>query len=164
MSHVHAFPMHTYLLFIVCDIIVAAWDFSDCLVLFPPLFLLTLVVFMASKRKSTPARNPLHSGAFSSSDPSPSNVRFYDEDAFKVISENFSRRGIHSERQVVLSDFADTDLPSVIHSRGWESLCGIPITYPLVLIQEFYSNMHEIDRSVPLFFTRVCGTRIPVTP
>ena len=24
--------------------------------------------------------------------------------------------------------------------------------------------MHEIDRSVPLFFTRVRGTRIPVTP
>ena len=24
--------------------------------------------------------------------------------------------------------------------------------------------MHEIDRSVPLFFTRVRGTRIPITP
>ena len=68
------------------------------------------------------------------------------------------------ERQVVLSNFADTDLPSVIHSRGWESLCDDPVTCPLVLIQEFYSNMHEIDRSVPLFFTRVRGTRIPVTP
>ena len=33
-----------------------------------------------------------------------------------------------------------------------------------MLIQEFYSNMHEIDRSVPLFFTRVRGARIPVTP
>ena len=31
MSHVHAFPIHTYLLFIICDIIVVAWDFSDCL-------------------------------------------------------------------------------------------------------------------------------------
>ena len=37
------------------------------------------------------------------------------------------------------------------------------ITCPLVLIQEFYSNMHEIDRSVPLFFTRVRGTRIIIT-
>ena len=33
-----------------------------------------------------------------------------------------------------------------------------------MLIQEFYSNMHEIDHSVPLFFTRVRGTRIPITP
>ena len=33
-----------------------------------------------------------------------------------------------------------------------------------MLIQEFYSNMHEIDRSVPLFFTRVRGTSIPITP
>ena len=118
---------------------------------------------MAPKRKSTPARNPLHSGASSSSNPSPSNVRFRDDDAFKAFLENFSRHGIHSECQVVLSDFADTVLPSVIHSRGWESLCDVPITCPLVLIQEFYSNMHGINRSVPLFFTRVRGMRSPIT-
>ena len=93
-----------------------------------------LVVSMAPKRKSTPARNPLRFGASSSTDPSPSTVRFHDNDAFKALSENFSRRGIHSERQVVLLNFADTDLPSVIHSRGWESLCDVPITYPLVLV------------------------------
>ena len=33
-----------------------------------------------------------------------------------------------------------------------------------MLIQEFYSNIHGIDRSVPLFFTRVRGTCIPITP
>ena len=33
-----------------------------------------------------------------------------------------------------------------------------------MLIQEFYSNMHGIDRSRPLFFTRVRGTHIPITP
>ena len=60
-------------------------------------------------------------------------------------------------------DFTDTDLPTIIHSREWESLCDIPVTYPLVLIQEFYSNMHGIDCSVPLFFTRIRGMRIPVT-
>ena len=121
-----------------------------------------LVVSMTPKHKSTPARNPLRSSAYSSINPSPSNVRFRDDDAFKAFSENFSRRGIHSECQVVLSDFADTNLPSVIHSRGWESLCDIPVTCPLVLIQEFYSNMHGIDRSVPPFFTRIRGTPIPV--
>ena len=68
------------------------------------------------------------------------------------------------ERQVILSDFADTDLPSIIHSKGWESLCDVPVTCPLVLIQEFYSNMHGIDRLVPLFFTRIRGTHIPITP
>ena len=122
-----------------------------------------LVVSMVPKRKSTQARNPLRSGASSSSDPSPSNVRFRDDDAFKAFLENFSRRGIHLERQVVLSDFADIDLPSVIHSKGWESLWDILVTCPLVLIQEFYSNMHGIDCSVPFFFTRVRGTHIPVT-
>ena len=99
-----------------------------------------------------------------SSDPTPSHIRFYDEDARQAFSENFSRRGIHLERQVILVDFADTDLPNVIHSRGWESLCDVLITCPLMLIQEFYSNMHGIDRSKPLFFTRVRGTHIPVTP
>ena len=79
-----------------------------------PLFLFTLVVSMSVKHKSTPARNPLCSGASSPSDPSPASVQFRDDNAFKAFSKNFSRRGIHSERQVVLSDFADTDLPSVI--------------------------------------------------
>ena len=110
---------------------------------------------MTPKCKSTPTRNPLHSGASSSSDPTLSHIQFCDDDAFKAFLENFSRRGIHSERQVILMNFANTDLPSVIHSRGWESLCDVLITYPLMLIQEFYFNMHGIDRSVPLFFTRV---------
>ena len=100
-----------------------------------PLFLFTLVVSMAPKRKSILARNPLHSGASSSSDPSPSNVQFHDDDdAFKAFSKNFSRQGIHSERQVVLSNFADTDLSFVIHNRGSESLCDVSVTCPLVLI------------------------------
>ena len=113
--------MHTYSLFNMLDIF-------DCLGLFwlsflsLPLFLFTLDVSMAPKRKSIPARNPLHSGASSSSDFASLSLRFHDDNAYKAFSENFSRRGIHVERQVVLSDFADIDLPSVIHSRGWESL------------------------------------------
>ena len=93
-----------------------------------------LVVSIAPKHKSTLAQNPLHSGTSSSFDPSPSHIRFRDDDAFKTFSKNFSRRGIHSERQIILSDFADIDLPSIIHSKEWESLCDIPVTCPLVLI------------------------------
>ena len=63
-----------------------------------------------------------------------------------------------------MADFADTDLPDVIHSRGWESLCDVPVTCPSVLIQEFYSNMHGIDSSVPLFHTHIRGMHIVVTP
>ena len=33
----------------------------------------------------------------------------------------------------------------------------------LSCLSRIYSNMHEIDRLVPLFFTRIRGTRIPVT-
>ena len=83
MLHVHAFPMHTYLIFNIFDIIDIA-DFSDCSSLFLPLFLFTLVVSMAPKRKSTLTRNPLRFGASSSSDCSPSNVWFRDDDAFKA--------------------------------------------------------------------------------
>ena len=73
---------------------------------------------MASKHKSTPARNPLRFGASSSSNPTLSHIRSRDDDAFKAFSENFSRQGIHSKRQVILSDFVDIDLPTVIHSQG----------------------------------------------
>ena len=103
------------------------------IVSFSPSLLFTLVVSMAPKPKSTLAQNPLCFDA-SSSNPTLSYIRFRDDDAFKAFSENFSRRDIHSERQVNLSDFANTDLPFVIHSRGWESLCDAPVTYPLVLI------------------------------
>ena len=94
----------------------------------------------------------------------PLSLRFRDDDAHKAFSENFSRRGVYSECQVILANFTNTDLPTVIHSREWESLCDVLVTCPLVLIQEFYFNMHGIDRSIPLFFTRVRGTRILVTP
>ena len=47
-------------------------------------------------------------GASTSSDPTPSSIRFRDENAWKAFLENFSRRGIQSKRQVILADFADT--------------------------------------------------------
>ena len=73
---------------------------------------------MAPKRKSSLPQNPLHSRASTSSDPTPSHIWFRDEDARKAFLENFSRQGIHSKRRVILADFANTDLPDVIHSRG----------------------------------------------
>ena len=60
-------------------------------------------------------------------------------------------------------DFADTELPTIIHNPGWESLCDVSVTCSTVLIQDFYSNMHGFDFSVPLFSTRVRGTRTVVT-
>ena len=131
---------------------------------FPSLFLVTLVVSMAPKCKSTPTRNPFHSGASNSSDHAPLSLRFRNDDAYKAFTENFSWWDIHSERWVILGHFADTDLPTVIHNREGESLCDEPVTCPFMLIQEFYSNMHGIDRSVPLFVTWVWGISIPITP
>jgi len=118
---------------------------------------------MAPKHKSAPSRNLLRSGASSSTDITPFSVQFRDEKAKSDFFENFSRRGIHFERQVILSNFSDTDLLTVIYSRGWGPLCDTPVTCPSLLIQEFYSNMHGFDYSVPYFITRVRGTRIVVT-
>ena len=92
---------------------------------------------MAPKRKSTPSQNSLCSGASTSSDPTPSYVRFRDDKAWKDFLANFSWQGIHLERQVILSNFSNTDLPIVIYSWGWGSLCDISITCPFMIIQEF---------------------------
>ena len=131
--------LYAYVLFFTyssyCELF---WDFSDCLFHSFPLFLFMLVVSMVPKRKSTPARNPLRFSVSSSSDYAPLSLRFHDDDAYKAFSENFSRQGIHLERRVILGHFVDTDLPTIIHSREWESLCDELVTCPLVLIQEFY--------------------------
>ena len=60
---------------------------------------------MALKRKSIPTRNPLHSSASTSSDHAPFSLRFCNDDAHKAFTKNFSRRGIHSERRVILGHF-----------------------------------------------------------
>ena len=44
---------------------------------------------MAPKRKSTPARNPLHSDASTSSDYAPFSLHFHNDDAHKAFIENF---------------------------------------------------------------------------
>ena len=78
-----------------------------------------LVMSMAPKRMSASSQTPLCSRASSSSsDPTPSHIQFCDEDARKDFMKNFSQRGAHSERRVILADFANNDLPNVIHSRG----------------------------------------------
>ena len=121
---------------------------------------------MAPKaHKSTPARNPFQGSRSSSSDPPvPLHIQFRDENARKDFSEIFQKRGIHLERQVILLDFTDTPLPAVIQTLGWESLLKRPLRCPIVFIQEFYSNIHGIDTSVPQFATTFRGTRIVVTP
>ena len=133
MSHVHAFSMHMYFFSHILTIVNCFGTFL--IVSFSlPFFLFTLVVSMAPKRKSTPVWNPLHYGASSYSDSAPLSLRFRDDDAHKAFSENFSRQGVHSKRQVILADFADTNLPTVIHSREWESLCDVSVICPLMLI------------------------------
>ena len=170
-------PMMFLLLHVTCSCIFHAYIpfFSFFMVLlfisaFLPLSLsLSLSPFLsdslrvAPKHKSTPSRNPFRSETSSSSNSTPLHVRFYDEKAREDFSENFSRCGIHSKRQVVLSDFSNTDLPTVINSRGWESLYEILVSCPTVIIHEFYSNMHSFDYSIPCFLTSIRGIRIVVT-
>ena len=73
---------------------------------------------MAPKRKYAPSQNPLRSKASSYVNTTPFSVWFHDKKAKLDFFKNFSRRGIHSECQVILLDFSDSDLPIVIHSRG----------------------------------------------
>ena len=87
-------PMMLYLLHVTCSCIFHAYVpfFSFFLVLFviSAFLLLSLSLsfslssdslHMVLKRKSTMYRNPFHSKASSSSDPTPSHVRFHDDKA-----------------------------------------------------------------------------------
>ena len=128
-SHISCI-FHAYVplfsIFLILIVFGAFLLLSLSLSLSPSFYLVSL--HMAPKRKSTPSWNPFHSGASSFSLPvdfTPFHVRFRDEKACTDFLENFSRRGIHSECQVILSNFSDTNLPTVIYSRGWESLFGI---------------------------------------
>ena len=87
---------------------------------FLPLSLYRLDCIMAPKCKSTPAQNPLRgSRSSTSSNPLPPlHVRFLDEKAQKDLLENFQRRGVHSELQVILSNYIDTPLLTIIRTRG----------------------------------------------
>ena len=159
---------HAYIPYILHILIYWLWLVLLCMSLSPPpplsLSLVYVSCVMAPKWKFTPSRNPLCFGASTSSDLTPSYVRFRDEKAKSNFFESFSRQGIHLECQVILSDFSNTNLLTIIHSRGWESLCDVPVICPSVLIQEFYFNMHRFDYYVPLFVTWVWGMGIVVTP
>ena len=100
---------------------------------------------MAPKHKSTSTRNPFRSWSSSSSDPLIPflHVKFRDKKAHQAFFENFSKHGIHLEHHVILSDFSNTPLPDVI--------------------QEFDSNIHDIDTFVPQFVMTFKGTHIVVT-
>ena len=160
--HFHAYvPSSFYICYIV-----SCWCFFDCLSLSPFLSVCYGSCIMAPERKSIPSWNPLRSGISSSSspsDPTSSHVQFHDEKAKSDFFENFSQRGIHSKRQVVMSNFSNTNLPIVIHNRGWESLYGVSVTCPSMIIQEFYSNMHGFDYSIPQFVTRIRDICMVVT-
>ena len=143
MSHVHAYvPSFIFILILIVLVLF-------CMFLSLPLSFVSCSI--APKRKSTSSQNPLCSRASSSSNTTPSYVQFHDDKARKDFSENFSRRGIHSKCRVILLDFSNTNLPTIIYSQGWRSLCDIPVTCPSVIIQEFYSNMHRFDTSVSHF-------------
>ena len=100
--------MHTYLhffTFLYTTILVIFWLSSSLS------FFLVLVYSMTPKRKSTSFQNLLRFRVSSSSDPTPSSVRFCDDEARKDFSENFCRRGIHSEHHVVHQIFLTLTYP-----------------------------------------------------
>ena len=84
------FPMHTfstfqYTCYLNC--------FGAFLIVsfFPLSILFTLVVSMEFKRKSTPARNPLHFSASTPSNHAPLSLHFRNDDAHKAFIEKFSQ-------------------------------------------------------------------------
>ena len=136
-------PMMLLLLHVTCSCIFHAYvpSFLYLLILIYigslSLSFFWLACSIAPKCKSTLSWNPLRSSTTSFSpsiDSTPTRVQCRVKKARTDFSENFSQHSIHSERQVILSDFSDTDLLTFIHSRDWESLCNILVTCPSVII------------------------------
>ena len=154
MSHVHAFPMHTNYLFNILAIFELLWDFSDCLSLSPShsvcinLCLWHLNASLLRPRTLFVLGHPLplillhHIFSSVMRMPERHSWRTFLDEAF-ILNAKSSWRTL------------PTQVPDVIHSRGSKSLCDVPVTCPSVLIQEFYSNMHGFDYSVPHFITRI---------
>ena len=115
-------------------------------------------------KKSILSKNPICHGSFPSFSFPLDSLQFHDKKAWDDFFENFSDREVHSERQVILSNFPNTPLLDAFSSQGWVSLCEKPLSCPDVFIQEFYSNMHAIDTFVSRFTMVFHGTRIVVTP
>ena len=106
----HAYiPFLFYLSVLACDCVLS-------------LFLslsLSKRLHMVPKRKSAPIWNHFRSGSSSSDPPVPLlDVRFLDKKAHQDFSKNFSKRGVHPKRHVILSNFEDTSLLNIIHTRG----------------------------------------------
>ena len=142
-------------------------------IVFSFLLLLLRLSSMAPK-KSIPSKNPIsHCGSSSSSSlPSiPNKVRFWDMNSQKDFVENFYDWAIHSEHQVIMSDFPDTPLPDYISSRAlrislWETLEESLCVYTRVPLQHtchqylcssvYYSILSHTYRSnsrVPFRYT-----------
>ena len=156
MSHVHAFFMHTFFLFLsilsMCCVLLCSLSLSFSLSF-------SLSLFLIEPPYSTPTEE-VHFGSEPSSrfqvilfwysrTFSPFHIQFRDEKANTNFFENFQAHGIHPECQVILSDFANIPLPEVIRTRDWKSLLEKPMRCPVMFIQEFYSNIHDINTDVP---------------
>ena len=123
-THVHAFP---------CIVLLLSLTLLSMCISLSTLVYLT----MAPKaQKSVPSKNPISRFAYTSSS-IPPQLQFCDSNSHKEFEEKFSGWAIHSDRQVILSDFSDTMVSISFISRGWEFLCERPVTYPSMFIKEF---------------------------
>ena len=156
MSHVHAFSMHMYFFSHILTIVNYFGTFL--IVTFSlPLFLFMLIVSMAPKCKSTPAWNPFHSVASSSSNYAPLSLWFRVDNAHKAFLENFSRRGVHLKRQVILADFVDTDLPIAWCSSHLSSRAYLGVLLQHARDWSFNTSfLHSCSRYAHSYHTATC--------
>ena len=154
--------MYTYFLFIIFDIIDAAWDFSDYF------FFLSLSFCLRWSCLWHLNVNPLQPRTlFISMLLCLLILHLLMFDSMMMMPVRHFRRTSLDKAFIRNAKSFCRTLPTLTFPLSFtvgDVSSDVLVTCPLVLIQEFYSNMHEIDRSVPLFFTHVRGTRIPITP
>ncbi|KAB1206839.1 hypothetical protein CJ030_MR7G008239 [Morella rubra] len=112
-----------------------------------------------ASKKSKPTKKPSKKQAVN-----PDPDRFVDAHAHELMGSTYAKRKPLYEREVILSEFWDTIIPTQFESRGWVSFLTDVVSPYENMVKEFFVNVHDIDDKSFSFYSYLRGQKFQVTP
>ncbi|KAB1203413.1 hypothetical protein CJ030_MR8G000562 [Morella rubra] len=112
-----------------------------------------------TSKKSKPTKKPSKKQAVN-----PNPDRFVDAHAHELMGSTYAKRKPLYEREVILSEFWDTIIPTQFESRGWVSFLTDVVSPYENMVKEFFVNVHDIDDKLFSFYSYLRGQKFQVTP